>query len=121
MDHGTLTLLCVLGINFLSVIGICFGDQCPGYSSFANSYLPITFLSELINKKLPIPLPILDYFEIIKVTIADGPVSVLPPPSQNCPKVTDSYFLGINFGKLRIPLPIFYYFELIREVLVNTG
>ena len=47
-------------------------------------------LSELIYKKLPIPLPILFYFEFIKVTVADGPVSVLPPPSQNCPKVTDS-------------------------------
>ena len=30
------------------------------------------------------------YFELIKVTVADGPVGVLPPASQNCPKVTGS-------------------------------
>ena len=30
------------------------------------------------------------YFELIKVTVTDWPVSVLPPPFQNCPKVTDS-------------------------------
>ena len=48
--------------------------------------------SELIDYKLPTLLPILHYFEFIlkKVTVADGPVSVLPTPSQNCPKVTDS-------------------------------
>ena len=40
---------------------------------------------------------------------------------QNCPKVTDSKFLGMNFGKVPIPLPIFYYFELIREVFANAG
>ena len=57
---------------------------------FANSYLPITYSSELISKKPPIPLPILYCFELVRVTVSDGPVSVLPPPSQNCTKVTDS-------------------------------
>ena len=60
------------------------------YSYFANSYLPITYFSVLINIKLPMPLPMLYCFELIKVTVADGPVSVLAPPSQNCPKDTDS-------------------------------
>ena len=26
------------------------------------------------------------YFELIKVTVADGPVGVLPPPSSELPK-----------------------------------
>ena len=51
------------------------------------------------------------YFELIKVTVADGPVSVLPPASQNCPKVRDSWELIIK--KLPIPLPSFI-------VLANT-
>ena len=55
---------------------------CINWNSFAKSCLPII-------KKLPIPLPILYYFELIKVTVTDGPISVLPPPSQNCRKVTD--------------------------------
>ena len=30
------------------------------------------------------------YYALIKVTVTDGAISVLPPPSQNCPKVTGS-------------------------------
>ena len=48
------------------------------------------------------------YFELIKVTVADGPVSVLPPPSQNCPKVTDTV------------TDFIFFLEIIREVLANT-
>ena len=59
------------------------------YSSFASRYLPITYVVRIFNKELQIPLPILYYLELIEVTVTDGPVSVLPPPSQNCPKVTD--------------------------------
>ena len=43
-------------------------------------------LSELTNKKLPIPLPILYCFELIKVTVTDGPVSVLSPSLSELPK-----------------------------------
>ena len=44
-----------------------------------NVFVPNGILSEIINKKSPIPLPILYYFELIEVTVTDGPVSVLPP------------------------------------------
>ena len=43
-----------------------------------------------------------------------------PPPSQNCPTVTDSQFLVNNFGKLPDTVTDFYYFEVIREALANT-
>ena len=43
-----------------------FGAQCATNSPVANSHLPITYFSELIMKKLPIPLPIF-ILELIKV------------------------------------------------------
>ena len=43
-------------------------------------------LSELFNKKLPVPLPILYCFELIRVTIANGPISVLSPSLSELPK-----------------------------------
>ena len=60
------------------------------------------------------------YFELLKVTVTDGPVSVLPPPSHNCPKVTNINSWELIDKKLPIPLLILYYFEFIREVLANT-
>ena len=63
---------------------------------------------------LPIPLPILYYFELIKVTVADGPVSVLSPPSQNAQNLLIRNSWELVSESYRIPLPIFYYFESIR-------
>ena len=52
-------------------------------------------LSELIKKKLPIPLPILYCFELIKVTVVDRPVSVLSPSLSELPKSYRFVILGI--------------------------
>ena len=71
--------------------------------------------SELINKKLPIPLPILYYFELIKVTVADGPVSVLPPPLRIAQKLPIRNCWKLRIGELPDTVTDFLLFdELIR-------
>ena len=87
------------------------------YSPFANGYLPMTYFVKINYKKLPIPLPIFYYLELVKVTVADGPVSVLSPSLSELP-IRNSW--AIISESDRILLPIFYYFELIREALANT-
>ena len=51
-------------------------------SPFADSYLPITHFSELINEKVADTVTDFYYFELIKVTLTDRPTGVLPPPSS---------------------------------------
>ena len=84
----------------------------------SHAFWSLNYFQNSPTKKLPIPLPVLFYFELIKVTVTDGPVSVLPPLriAQKLP-VRNSWE-SIS-KKLPIPLPILYYCELIREVLAN--
>ena len=60
------------------------------------------------------------YFELIKVTVTDGPVSGLPLHLRIAQKVTTRNSWELINTKLPILLPTFYYFEFIREVLANT-
>ena len=81
-----------------------FPESEKSYSPFASSYLPIACFFRIDNRYRYR----FHFFELIKVTVTDGgPVGVLPSPSSNCQEVTDSKFLGINFGKSPILLPFF--------------
>ena len=78
------------------------GTSDPLYSPFANSYLPITYFTELISSKVTDTVTDVLFFELIKVTVTDGPVGVLPPPSSNC---QESY---------RFVIPEYYFQESYR-------
>ena len=60
------------------------------------------------------------YFELMKVTVADGPVGVSPLPPRIAKKLPIRNSWALISGKLPIPLPMFFFFEFIREVLANT-
>ena len=49
-------------------------------------------------------------FELIKVTVADGPVGVLLPPSSELPKSYRFVIPGINFGKVPDAVTDFLFF-----------
>ena len=54
------------------------------------------------------PLPILYCFELIKVTVTDGPVSVLSPlPLRIAQKLPVRNSCELIIKKVPIPLPIF--------------
>ena len=74
-------------------------------------------LSELINQKLPIPLPILYYFELTKkLPLPMGPSVSFPLPLRIAQKLPIRNSWELISESYQIPLPICYDFELIREV-----
>ena len=110
-ESGTELSVFSLGNSTLKAAFRPFGSESTAtlkivqeYSPFANGYLQVTCFVGLSTKKLPIPLPVFKYFELIKVTATDLPNSNSAELPKSYRFVTPGNYAS---KKLPIPLPIF--------------